>query len=194
MLRALLLLFTVLLGTSAGAQEVANPVYTPECSVWFIDDVTMDSMKTLMAELEEADAKCDGQILLIIESGGGSLHAGNFFVPDLERLDLHTHVRGEAASMAVILYLTGDYRTMAPGATLFVHNVLYFFSAGEAYDAADLNTMALDLTVDDKAYAAYVAKRMGLTEEEILTQMGQDTTMTADEAVGLKYANSLAEY
>lgn len=195
MIRALTLFLTIMLTGVAGAEEVkvADP-YPDECTVFFTSYVTMETMGALMTSLKVADQACEGQVLLIIESGGGSVEAGQFYLRDLEAMNLHTHVRGQAGSMAVLIYLTGTTRTMAPNSSLFLHNMSYTFSEGETLDAEELQAQALALSTDDHDYADYVASRIGLDQLDVLITMGQDTTMPAETAISLDYAQQLADY
>ncbi len=176
MIRSLYTLLAVLFATIASAQTAPSL----DCEVRFIGMVDAYDLEPVIEQLQEASSSC-AEVTLIIESGGGEVSVGWFFLPDLAELNLHTHIRGNAGSMAVPLFLAGDRRTMDNDATLFLHNILQGFAEGN-FDAATLREIADGLDEDDRKYAAYVASRTSLSVEQVLALMEEDTTLSASEA------------
>lgn len=183
MIRSIYTLLLVLFATVASAQSAPSP----DCEVRFIGVVDAYDLEPVIEQLQVASTTC-AEVTLIIESGGGEVDVGWFFLPDLEELNLHTHIRGNAGSMAVPLFLAGDRRTMDNEARLFLHNILQGFGEGN-FDAATLREFATELDVADQKYASYVASRTMLSIERVLELMEGDTTLSASEAYVYGFAD-----
>jgi ATP-dependent protease ClpP protease subunit len=188
MIRSCYALLAILFATVAEAQTQPST----SCEVRFIGTVDAYDLEPVVEQLQEASSSC-AEVTLVIESGGGDVAAGWFFLHDLTELNLHTHVRGNAGSMAVPLFLAGDRRTMDNGATLFLHNILQVFAEG-MLDAAELRDIATSLDADDQKYAAFVASRTSLSVEEVLALMEADTPLSAVDAVKFGFADSFAKH
>ncbi len=191
MVRDLLLLLSVIcFGTMALGQESGSvSPAASDCEVVFMGNVDAYDFKPVVEELQIAARVCD-EVTLIVESGGGSVDVGWFYLEDLEEINLHTHIRMNAGSMAVPLYLAGDRRTIDGRGTVFLHNILQPFAEGYQ-DADNLRQIVAELEVEDDLYAAYVAKRTGLTVINVLELMQADTTLTAVDAVKFGFASTI---
>ncbi len=177
------------------AEEVSDkePQLTAaDCRVIFMDFVDPYTMKALMDELELRTA-CPS-VLLIIDTPGGDVAAANFFLPDLEAMRLHTHIRGEAASMGVPLFLTGDERTMDAGADLFLHQIFTTMPADTDMNVDDLGKMSESLQKLQNRYVDYVATRTGQSAGEVLGMMQKETTVEPAEAVKMGFATGIKFY
>eukprot|EP00854_Cymbomonas_tetramitiformis_P012961 gene12961-15324_t len=73
--------------------------------------------------------KMQKMLLLHIHSSGGYVASGKRIIDtmkvysSLTKGKIHTHVAVEAKSMAAVIFLCGDYRTMCTSATLMIHQV-----------------------------------------------------------------------
>lgn len=98
-------------------------------------------------------------------------------------------IDGLAASGASVIAMAGDRVTMQPGALMMIHNP-YGMAWGESKDMrkyADMLDKARDSIV-----VAYVEKT-GLTEDEVITLLDEETWMDADEAVTSGFADEISE-
>lgn len=179
----------VVVAEESGSQ---TPLSATDCKVVFMDMVNNDTMKALMGDLE-LRASCS-QILLIIDTPGGDVMAANFFLPDLEAMKLHTHIRGEAASMGVPLFLAGTYRTMDAGADLFLHQLLVPAQVFPDMNIDALKKMSESLSKLQTRYIGYVSVRTGQANERILDMMQKETTVSPDDALKLGFVSEIKTF
>lgn len=124
-----------------------------------------------------------------INSPGGSVFDGLAIYNALRASgkEIHTKVLGLAASMASVLLLAGDKRTIAANAFVMVHAPMggAFGNAGELRDTADL------LDKIEKSIADTYVSRTGQTPEAIADLMSTDTWLSADEALAKGFVDSI---
>lgn len=140
--------------------------------------------------IEEVDALGElDEIVLEINSPGGDVASGVRIMNYLKNHQAKVHVRvtGMAASIATVIMMAGDTRTMGVGTTIMTHRasslMIGFFNAQEMQETARNLSKFDDALVD-----AYVATT-GKTADEINALLDQgDTIMGADEAIEWGFA------
>lgn len=146
------------------------------------------SPKSFVQALSQIDADV---INLRVNSPGGSVFAARAMEQALrdQKAKVIAHIDGVAASAASFLVMAADEIVMAPGALMMIHKAwtVAMGNANDLMDTADL----LD-KIDGTLVSTYAA-RTGLAAEKINEMMAAETWFTAQEAVDLAFADSIAE-
>lgn len=142
---------------------------------WFGDDSTCpaDVQKVL-------DAFQDGdEIVVYINSPGGVITTGSEIYTLLKshKDNVKIFIVGEACSAASIVAMAG-YCEMSPTALMMVHCV----STRAEGNHADMEDAAEMLRTADKALSTAYVDKSGMTDEEVLNMMEQETWLTAQQA------------
>lgn len=134
------------------------------------------------------------EITVELNSPGGDVPSGVRIYNYLRdhQAKVHTRVTGTAASIATIIMMAGDTRSMAIGSTMMTHRasalMVGFFNAQEMADTAR-NLSNIDASMVD-IYAAATGK----DKDEINALLDQgDTYMGADEAIEWGFATAADE-
>ncbi|MDT8895474.1 Clp protease ClpP [Halomonas sp. I1] len=129
------------------------------------------------------------EITVELNSPGGDVASGVRIFNYLRdhRAKIHTRVTGTAASIATVIMMAGDTRSMAIGSNMMTHRasalMIGFFNANEMEETAR-NLKTIDNSMVDIYMAA-----TGKSAEEIAGLLDQgDTYMGADEAVEWGFA------
>lgn len=153
-------------------------------------------------ELFEYDATCPNDVLRAIDqangepldvyvnSGGGDIFAGSEIYSSLRSYqgEVNIHVVGFAASAASVIACAGK-SDITPTAMFMVHNV-----SGEARgDYHDLDKGSEVLQTANKSIAAAYMAKTGMSEQEALAMMDQETWLTAQQAVDKGLIDKIAE-
>lgn len=146
-----------------------------------------NTAKSLIQQLEEAQDV--SKITVYINSYGGEVAEGLAIYNALRRhkAKVRTHCDGFACSIASVIFMAGDERTMSESSLLMIHNA-WTFADG---NAEQLRKQADDL---DKITAASVAAYKAhstLTEEEIKALMDAESWITPDEALEYGFATAV---
>lgn len=122
--------FRLLDGLSGSSHREENHVY-------FYTEVTVDSIREMVIDLREAAMEMQHTGLnlgiepppvhLHIHSDGGDLYAGLAGLDAIneikERVPVHTHIEGAAASAATLLSCAGTHRTIGPNSFMLIHQL-----------------------------------------------------------------------
>lgn len=120
------------------------------------------------------------EIEVYINSPGGIIEAGSEIYTMLRSYkgDVKTYIVGEACSCASIIAMA-RHCEMSPTALMMVHCV----STGARGNHSDMEKVAEVLrTADDALSNAYMSKS-GMTKEEVLSMMEEETWLTAEKAL-----------
>lgn len=142
------------------------------------------SPETIKAQLDQYPK--DEKILVRINSAGGSVLDGIAIYNLLKMRGVDTIVDGIAASIASIIYLAGQERTMSEGSVLMIHNP-WTFAGGEAED------LRKEAEILDKLKGSLVdiyTASSGLAESDIITMMDNETWLNASEALEKGFATN----
>jgi len=130
----------------------------------------------------------NSDIVLEVNSNGGLVTVGSEIYTALKSYpgNVTVEVTGMAASAASVAIMGADKVLISPTAQIMIHKALYGYVSG---NSDDLDKASNALKSSDQAIVnAYVAKT-GLSEEEILDMMKNETFMSASEAVEKGFAD-----
>lgn len=159
--------------------------YISETS-WWGDEVTPKEFA------EELKSVGDVEVLNVyINSLGGDVFAGQAIYSQLKRHKAHVVVRvdGVAASIASVIAMAGDEIIMPLNAMMMIHNP-WVWGAG---DAQEFRELAEFLDNVRKTMIAAYRDKTGLSDEEIIQLMDDETWFTAEEAVEKGFADRVEQ-
>ena len=151
--------------------------------------------------LEAASAKSitdafpedNGDIVLEVNSNGGLVTVGSEIYTALKSYsgNVTVEVTGMAASAASVAIMGADKVLISPTAQIMIRKALYGYVSG---NSDDLDKASNALKSSDQAIInAYVSKT-GLSEEEILDMMRNETYMSASEAIEKGFADEVMSF
>lgn len=154
-------------------------VITSNDDKWVYDWLGMDN--TSPKKVNEALQEADGEAVdVYINSGGGDVFAGSEIYSALRAYTgrVNIHIVGMAASAASVIACAG-HSDISPTAMMMIHNV-------SSTARGDYHVMHKESDVlkkaNDAICAAYMEK-CGISREEALALMDEETWFTATEAV-----------
>lgn len=122
----------ILWTASASAQTAAPAPSGPAAGgamvVNLLGPVTSESMADLVSAGQDAMIVGAEELQVRISSGGGKVYAVRFAVNALAALPIRltTVAMSDVSSSAVALFCAGEQRSMAPGATIYLHQLTRF--------------------------------------------------------------------
>src|SRR5699024_4536304 len=131
--------------------------------------------------ISEAIDNADGEdVEVIINSGGGDLFSGSEIFSELKEYtgNVEAKITGVAASAASIIAMGADKVTMSPTASLMIHNVSLMTSG----DHNDMQHASNTLKTLNKTVANAYMDKTGMTQDELLGLMENETWLEANEA------------
>lgn len=141
-------------------------------------------------------AKAQGKDLYIkLRSFGGDVETGFSIYNELRRYAKDNNAKitilgeGQVASIATVIFLAGDERILTGHTEPFVHNA-WTYTEG---DSNRLQRVALELKACNQQIAEHYVLHTDLTKEEALALMESETSITAEEAVAMRFATSIEE-
>lgn len=153
-------------------------VLIPNDYKWYYDWIEEDS--TCPRDVQKVlDAVQDGdEIEVYINSPGGVIDVGSEIYTLLRaKENVKIYITGEACSSASIVAMAG-YCVMSPTALLMVHCV----SSGAKGNHSTMEHMAEVLRTADQALCSAYTNKTGMSEEDVLKMMEDETWLTAKEA------------
>ncbi len=163
----------------------------------FTEPINNDSLKKLSEWYrKQHDMEPEGWVSIEITCAGGSTAVG------LAAIDLMTVIRkgriqtiglGDVSSMAIPLFMAGDYRVVTPRTHFLIHEGGFTFSKDTRWTISEVENALDELKVDRSFYTEYVASRSSgkLTPERIIGMMQANTHLRGAEAVELGIAHEL---
>lgn len=151
-----------------------------EKHVYVFGDIGFDVRLPDIAKQTEGAVKGEDSFIVHIHSPGGDVTEGYAIHDHLRSfgIPVETRIEGLCASIATVIALAGDTRTMTENSTFFVHNP-WTMAAG---DADEMQRMTDELRAVEDRLAAFYSKVTGQDKEKMLELMKAETSMTADEA------------
>ena len=140
----------------------------------FFATVNEKSVNTLTNQISEGmsyqNENHAESILIKLSSTGGNLHAGFTFYNFIRSISKEIPVTiinlGDVESIAVIMYLAGDTRLMAPYSRFLLHDFHWTFNAGDV-DHSRLVEYVATLDADVKRYCDIFNERTNGAEKPI---------------------------
>lgn len=153
---------------------------------WIYDLFEMEytSPSCIDKAIEEANGN---DIIVQINSGGGSVFAGSEIYTKLKKIDVDVEIIGLAGSAASFIAMAGKKVSISPTAQIMIHNASTR-SQGDKRDMAD--TSEFLNTIDSSIAYAYQLKT-GLGEEELSKMMDKETWLNANDSVRLGFADEI---
>ena len=131
----------------------------------------------------------EDNLIVHIHSPGGEVNEG-FAIHDFIRslgVNVETRIEGLCASIATVISLAGDTRTMTENSTFFIHNP-WSMAGG---DADEMERMASELRLIENRLASFYSKKTGQETETLLNYMKEETSFTADQAMELGFIQQI---
>lgn len=117
---------------------------------------------------------------VMINSGGGSVYDASEIYTALRSHsgNVQTKVVGLAASAASVIAMAGNTLSMSPTAKMMIHNA----STIAFGDYRDMDKTSDLLQATNKAIASAYRSKSGMSEDELLNLMDEETWLTAEDA------------
>ena len=141
----------------------------------------------LFLEREDPDAP----VTLYINSPGGEVQSGLALYDVMQAVSypIRTVCLGMAASMAALLFISGDEREMLPHSRVMVHDPL--IGGGLNGSALSVKARADDLMRIRDITAEVVSRHTGMTLEQVFALTASDTYFEAEAAVDAGLADRI---
>lgn len=169
----------------AGLEKPSGPIY-------FESDINALTVALFIAELDER-SKAGEPIVVVIDSGGGSVQAGEQMARAIERspVSVACVVDGTAASMALYVLQSCNVRAMTVRSTLMGHNPAVVLN--QSLSERDTRELGRVLQVMAEGMARHICLRARIDYAEYLTYLAQNQElwMSANEARELGFVDLL---
>lgn len=165
----------------------------PFQDAWFIEQGGYVNLSTVQNKLKEANG---GDVLVRINSFGGDVDEGFAIYSELRRYakdngaKVRTLAEGRCASIATVFFLAGDERVVTEYTSPFVHNAWTYTWDGTA---KSLKRLSADLEKVDNQIANHYATHTNLTVDEALELMNNDTSISPEECIEMRFATEIEE-
>ena len=158
-------------------------------------EVTSESVAVLtrsLLYLQQEDP--EAPITMFINSPGGEVQSGLALYDVMQSIscDIHTVCLGLAASMAAIIFVAGEKRSMLPHSRVMIHDPL-IAGGGIAGPALSVKSRADQLMRTRDITAELIAKHTGMSLERVLELTATDTYFEAKEAVEAHLADEVLD-
>jgi ATP-dependent protease ClpP protease subunit len=155
---------------------------------WIYDwyDIENTSPKSVIDNITAANGE---DIELVINSGGGDVYAATEIYAALKEYsgNITGKIISIAASAASVIAMGAKKLMMSPAAQLMIHNVSSFGMG----DHRDMDHEAEVLRSHDNAIANTYVVKTGMELKEVLKLMGNETYMSAQEALKNKFVDEI---
>ena len=132
-----------------------------------------------------------GWITLMINSPGGSVHAGWQIVDTIKLIgNVETINIGLCGSMAAIIHMAGDkgYRLVLPHAKTLLHQPL---GGAQLMQASDFEITAREMARTKKELYTFISECTGKTIDQVTKDCDRDYWLDADESVAYGLADRI---
>ena len=159
-----------------------------------IGNITEDTVAVISQQLRYLSIENpDKQITLYINSTGGEVNSGLALYDIMQTIKcpIRTVCMGTAASMAAVLFLSGDTREILPHSKVMIHDPLIAGVIGGS--ALSVDAVAKNLMEVRQTIANIISKHTGKSLEEVFAKTASDTYFNAQEAVAWGLADCIIE-
>lgn len=156
-----------------------------------ISDISWWGDEATPQEFRDELAKHQGNLTVVLNSGGGDVFAGLAIYNALREFNHNVTVRvdGLAASIASVVAMAADTIIMAPGSMMMIHKP-WMMVMGDINDLEKSKEILQG--IEDSVVPIYVS-RTGLDKEKIEEMLNAETWMTAEQAVEMGFADQMIE-
>ena len=161
--------------------------------IFFTGEVNAENANNIISQLLALQIEStDAPINLFINSPGGSVSDGLAIYDTIRNMkcEVNTICLGTAASMAAIIYLAGENRSIYTNSQIMIHDPLISGLSGSR-KALELEKEAQKLMETRKTLATIIAKRCGKTLKEVYAKTKDDCFLNADEALAFGIATEI---
>lgn len=155
----------------------------PDAEQWIYDwyGIPAVSPKRIMQQIERATANHDKELIVNINSGGGSVYAASEIFAHIKKFpgDSVSEVTGICASAASVIMTATKRSVIAPGGAVMIHNA----SVVAQGDYRDMEAMKQLLIQTNASIMQMYITKTGKSEEELKQMMDAETWMNAQQAV-----------
>ncbi len=162
-------------------------------SYLFMGNINSESVEKLIRWFVARAAEST-HLHLTINSSGGWVDTAFAFVDIVtnSQVRLDTLVIGEASSMAIPMFLTGEHRVVAPNSRFRFHELGRSFGKDTRYSTTEMRNILSSLDDSQRIYAEFVSKKsLNIASEGILDMMKEEVTINASQAVKLGLAHKI---
>jgi len=158
-----------------------------ERTIFLVGPIEQVMSTDIVAQMLYLDSQNNEQsINLYIQSGGGSVDAGNSILDcmDLIKCPIKTIATGSVASMASVILSNGSrgFRYATPRASIMVHQPKSYHISGQA---TDVEIQAEQLLKTKRDLTDLLSKNCKTSYEKMAQIMERDYFMTAEESIEL---------
>lgn len=149
-----------------------------------IGEITDELVYSLILQLRylQADNPKE-EIVIHINSPGGEVASGLALYDVMKAIScpVRTICEGTAASMAAILFLSGDKREMLPHAKVMIHDPMIHGNIGG--NALQIERISKNLLKTREIIGAIIAEHTGKTLDEVYEKTAVDSYFDAEECI-----------
>ena len=171
--------------TSEGLNQIPiQDILFQRREVECIGEITEDSVAALILQLRYLHHEAPEQeITMYINSPGGEVSSGLALYDVMKAIQcpIRTVCVGTAASMAAILFLSGDKRDMLTHSKVMIHDPL--IPGGIGGSALKVDAVARNLMQTRQTIANIISRHTGKSLEDVLAKTASDSYFDAEQAV-----------
>ena len=171
--------------TSEGLNQIPiQDILFQRREVECIGEITEDSIAALILQLRYLHREAPEQeITMYINSPGGEVSSGLALYDVMKAIQcpIRTVCVGTAASMAAILFLSGDKRDMLAHSKVMIHDPL--IPGGIGGSALKVDAVARNLMQTRQTIANIISRHTGKSLEDVLAKTASDSYFDAEQAV-----------
>ena len=171
--------------TSEGLNQIPiQDILFQRREVECIGEITEDSVAALILQLRYLHREAPEQeITMYINSPGGEVSSGLALYDVMKAIQcpIRTVCVGTAASMAAILFLSGDKRDMLAHSKVMIHDPL--IPGGIGGSALKVDAVARKLMQTRQTIANIISRHTGKSLEDVLAKTASDSYFDAEQAV-----------
>ena len=171
--------------TSEGLNQIPiQDILFQRREVECIGEITEDSVAALILQLRYLHHEAPEQeITMYINSPGGEVSSGLALYDVMKAIQcpIRTVCVGTAASMAAILFLSGDKRDMLAHSKVMIHDPL--IPDGIGGSALKVDAVARNLMQTRQTIANIISRHTGKSLEDVLAKTASDSYFDAEQAV-----------
>ena len=171
--------------TSEGLNQIPiQDILFQRREVECIGEITEDSVAALIIQLRYLHREAPEQeITMYINSPGGEVSSGLALYDVMKAIQcpIRTVCVGTAASMAAILFLSGDKRDMLAHSKVMIHDPL--IPGGIGGSALKVDAVVRNLMQTRQTIADIISRHTGKSLEDVLAKTASDSYFDAEQAV-----------
>lgn len=179
--------------TSEGLNQIhIQDILFQRREVECVGSITDESVAALILQLRYLQHEDPEQeITIFINSPGGEVTSGLALYDAMKAIKcpIRTVCIGMAASMAAVLFLSGDKRDMLAHSKVMIHDPL--IPGGVGGSALKLDAVAKNIMQTRQTIAEIIAKHTGKSLDEVLAATASDSYFNAEEAVAWGLADNI---